>query len=157
MTEPSYAELTERAMNELRFKTAAAVELFHLDECDWDVDQEAGAITFSRKNGIQARAPVQIVGTYNPGDGSWLWGWDHPSVLEPLRVHAEKLRQYGEANGIGELTERKLQCSEEDCWRFSALACLLNDAQGVYRGPAGGPYVFMTYGSVTLSKPGVRS
>ncbi len=154
MNELSYPDLTERAFNDLRAKTEAAVGLFHLDECICNVDQEAGTIIFLHDNGVQARAPVQIIGTYNSSDGSWLWGWDHPSVLEPLRFHAEKLHQYGEANGIGELMERKLQCSEQDCWRFTALACLLNEAQGAYRGLAGTAYVFMTYGHVTLSKPG---
>jgi len=35
---------------------------------------------------------------------------------------------------------------------FAALACRLNDAQGAYRGPTGGPLVFLTYGTVTLSQ-----
>jgi hypothetical protein len=112
----------------------------------------AGAITFTRDNGIQARAGVQIIGTYNPQDRTWLWAWDHPSIAPPLRVHAQTLRRYGEENGIRELTTQKLTCAENDCWRFTALACLLNEAQGGYRGPTDGPHVFMTYGAVTLSR-----
>ena len=70
----------------------------------------------------------------------------------PLQNHAEKLRRYGEENGSAELTTPKMRCTEEDCWRYTALACLLGEAQGGYRGPTGGPLVFMTYGTVMLSK-----
>jgi hypothetical protein len=33
-----------------------------------------------------------------------------------------------------------------------ALACMLCEAQGAYRGPAGAARVFFTFGKVTLSK-----
>jgi hypothetical protein len=154
--EIDYVALNEQAMNELQLKTDAAIGLFHLDECRWDVDQDAGTITFTRHNGIEARAPVQIIGTFNPAENSWLWGWNHPSVVEPLQTHAETLRRYGEANGIAELATRRLQCTEEDCWRFAALACMMNEGQGAYRGPTEGPLVFMTYGALTLSNPNAR-
>jgi Family of unknown function (DUF6882) len=147
-----YGALTERAMADLRAKTDVAIGLFHFDECRWDVDQDAGTIAFIRENGVRASAPVQIIGTFNPEDGTWLWAWDHPSVRPPLRKAAETLKAYGAAHGIAELTTARLDCREEDCWRFTALACHLSEAQGGYRGPTGGPLVFMTYGMVTLSK-----
>jgi hypothetical protein len=147
-----YETLTGRAMNALRLRTEAAVGLYRLDERSWNVDQEAGMIVFDHADGTQMSAPVQIIGTYNPDDGSWLWAWDHGSVLEPLRAHAETVRRYGARHGIEELTARQIICGEEDCWRFTALACHLNDAQGAYRGPTGGPFVFFTYGAVTISR-----
>jgi hypothetical protein len=146
-----YGTLMERAANELGLKTATAVSLFHIDEADWAVDEDAGTITFTASD-IQATAPVQIIGTFNPHDSTWLWAWDHPGFGEPLRKHAETVRRYGQQQQIEELTQRKLVCAENDCWQFTALACCLNGAQGAYRGPAGGPFVFMTFGTVTLSK-----
>jgi hypothetical protein len=148
-----YNMLEERAMNELRLKTEAALGLYRLGERSWAVDQAAGTVTFDHpENGTRATAPLQIIGTYDPEDGTWLWAWDHPSIMEPLRVHAETVRRYGEEHGIAELTQAKVRCAEDDCWRFAALACHLNEAQGAYRGPTGGPLVFLTYGTVTLSK-----
>ena len=148
-----YEALSERAMNELRLKTEAAMGLYRLDERSWTVDQEAGTIIFDHPtDGTRATAPLQIVGTYNPQDGTWLWAWDHPSILEPLRAHAEIVRRYGAEHDIEELVSAKLECSEDDCWRFAALACHLGEAQGAYRGPTGGPLVFLTYGGMTLSQ-----
>jgi hypothetical protein len=146
-----YETLNERALTELRLKTEAAAGLFRLDERNWVADHEAGTITFDHPNGTRATAPLQIVGTYNPQDGTWLWAWSHPSILESLRAHAETVRRYGVEHDIEELQSAKLDCSEDDCWRFAALACHLNGAQGAYRGPTAGPLVFLTYGAVTLS------
>lgn len=151
-TSLSYEALVERSMHELRLKTKAAMGLYRLHEARWAVDQETETIVFTRPDGVVAKAPVQIIGSYNPHRETWLWAWANASVLEPLRAHAEAVRRYGESHGVAELVAEKLTCREEDGWRFAALACLLNDAQGVYRGPTDGPFVFMTYGVVTVSK-----
>ncbi len=69
--------------------------------------------------GPRRPAPVQIRGTYDTADGTWLWGWDHPSVQPPLDEHARKLKAYGQEHGIAPLTTRKLSCTEADAWDFA--------------------------------------
>jgi hypothetical protein len=54
--------------------------------------------------------------------------------------------------GYDVLTTSKLACPEEQCWELTALACMLAEAQGAYRGPAGAGRIFMTFGNVTLSQ-----
>jgi hypothetical protein len=149
---PDYELLIQQSIEELRLKTAAHDATWHLGEAAWDVDQDAGEIVFTAPNGIAAVCPVQIIGTFNSLDNTFLWGWDHPSIEPPLRRHAEQVRAYGEQFNIEELITRKLSCSEQDAWKFTALACKLCDAQGAYRGPAGATFVFMTFGEVSLSK-----
>jgi hypothetical protein len=123
-----------------------------LSEASWEVDQQAGTIAFVTPAGLRAVAPVQIIGTYNTGDGTWLWGWDHPSVAPPLAVVAERVRQFGEHVGVERLVTPKIRCREEECWEFTALACMLGQQQGAYRGPSGRTRVFMTFGNVTVSQ-----
>ncbi|MDC7122808.1 hypothetical protein OMK64_14830 [Cellulomonas fimi] len=53
------------------------------DRAAWHVDQTVGEITFTPP-GLRVTAPVHVVGSYDPTDGTWLCGWDHPSVPEPL-------------------------------------------------------------------------
>jgi hypothetical protein len=139
-------------MEELKAKTAAHDASWHLADADWNVDQDVGDIVFTTPQGIVATAPVQIIGTYNSLDGTWLWSWDNPSIEPALQGHALQLRDYGEKHGIAQLTTRKLACSEDDAWRLTALACKLCGAQGAYRVPADSTYIFMTFGNVTLSK-----
>jgi Family of unknown function (DUF6882) len=149
---PDFPTLLAQSMEELRLKTAAHVGIWHLGEADWDVDQSAGQIVFTAPGGLTATCPVQIIGTYNTADGTWLWGWDHPSVEPALQEHARRVREYGERHRINKLTTQKLRCSEDEAWEFTALACKLGDAQGGYRGSMGPTLVFMTFGEVSLSK-----
>jgi hypothetical protein len=152
MGDDAFRALVERSMEELRLKTAAHDAGWGLGAADWAVDQDTGIITFTGKKMV-ATAPAQIIATYNTQDGTWLWGWDHPSVADNMAEHARQVYEYGEQHGLAALTTRKLECSEDEAWEFTALACHLCGAQGAYRGPAGTALVFMTFGEVTLSQP----
>src|SRR5437899_97535 len=88
---PDFRTLVNQAVEELRLKTAAHDGAWRLGEADWNVDQDAGTIVFTRPGGPTATCPVQIVGTYNTRDGTWLWGWDNPSVAPDLQQHARKV------------------------------------------------------------------
>ena len=147
-----YRRFVEQSMAELRIKTAAHDGIWRLGEADWRVDQPAGLIVFSHADGTTITCPVQIVGTYHVGEGTWLWAWDNPSVQEALQTHANLVRAYGQQYGIARLTTAKFECEESDAWEFAALACKLGDAQGAYRGPAGQVMVFMCFGQATVRK-----
>jgi hypothetical protein len=105
MAKPTpFDTLLAQAIEDLRLKTEAHDALWGLAQADWSVDQNQGEIIFSGTDGIIARAPVQIVGTYSSKDGTWLWGWDHPSVVPALQKHAKHARRYGKQYGITRLT-----------------------------------------------------
>lgn len=144
--------LIEKSMNHLQTLTSSHDSMWGLGSAAWGADLQEGIITFDTEDGTHVEAPVQVIGTYNTQDGTWLWGWDHPSVSEPLSQHAQLAFDYGQKHGIAELTTRKVTCSEDCCWEFTALACFLAQAQGAYRGPAGPTHVFMTFGAVNISK-----
>ena len=146
------AALIDEAMARVVALTAAHVGLFHIDEASWSVDQDLGTIFFTSAPGLRATAPVQIIGSYDTLDGTWLWGWDHPSVVPALATGAAAVRDYGAAHRIAELTTRKLRCTEDRAWQLTAGACALNQAQGAYRGPSGSTRVFMTFGEVVLDQ-----
>lgn len=144
----------ERAEAEMQLKTEAAMGMWGLGSGEsWSADLEAGTITFVNAKGWEITAPVQVVGTLNTADGTWLWGWDHPSVPAPVAEHAHRLREFGAQHGLEALTTRKIEAEEADGWTFTALACHLTGAQGGYRGPAGDAFVFMTYGEVSIRDP----
>src|SRR5207249_11661549 len=49
-----YRRLVEQSMEELRLKTAGHDGVWHLGKCDWDVDQDAGTLVFTRAGGLSA-------------------------------------------------------------------------------------------------------
>lgn len=120
----------------------------------WDFDLEKGTIAFTLEDGRIATAPMQIIGTLSREDGTFLWGWDHPSVDAPLAKHAKRLLAWGETNDIADITTQMEELPEDKAWQYTILAAYLSGAQGVYR-PSGDdmPYIFLTFGEVTFSAP----
>lgn len=114
-------------------------------ETQWNLDMNAGQLRLSFADGREMDCPVQVIGTYNTRNGSFLWGWDHPSVPEPLRRAARQVRDYGEKHAIERFTTRTIDCSEADAWEITAAAAQLDDVTGAYRGDAGGTWVYMTF------------
>lgn len=147
-------ELTlARAMEDMRAKTGAHIAMWGLDESSWAADLDLGTITFTNpKRGLIVTAPVQVIGTFNTLDNSWLWGWDHPSVPEPLAAEARLARSFGEKYDLPRFTERLFESSTDEAWLFTAVASLLAKSQCGYRGPAGTALVFMTFGTVAMRK-----
>ena len=147
-----FQRLLDTSMAELQLKTEAhkAWGLGSFDQ--WNIDQDAGTLVFSNADGTTVTAPVQIIGSFNSGDNTWLWAWDNPSIEERLTEDAQQLKQYGEQHGIERLTSPSWTGDEADGWAMAAFAVKLCEAQGAYRAPAGSTYVFVTFGEVRIVK-----
>lgn len=147
-----YDTLIERSMNALQHKSQFHCDTWHLDQASWSVDQEEGTIVFHAPDGLVAVAPVQIIGTYDQNQGSWMWGWANSSIEESLLQDALAVQEFAECKGYEQLTDAMCDISENEAWLFTALACELNQQQGAYRGVAGSTLIFMTFGEVKLHK-----
>ncbi|WP_424950088.1 DUF6882 domain-containing protein [Deinococcus sp.] len=146
------SEFVRQSVAGLQVLTRAHDSLFGLGSASWHADLQTGTLTFTNER-YRAVCPVQVIGTYDTRDSSWLWGWDHPSVPEGLAEHAKLVRAFATRQGLSALLTPALHCSEEDIWAFAALAVRLAGAQGAYRGPAGTTLVMMTFGAVQLGTP----
>lgn len=140
-----------RAEAEAKLKSRQLQSLFGDEPYDFAVDLDAGVITFTSDTKVVS-APVQVIGTYNTLDGTFLWGWDHPSVPEPLGADARLAREFGQRHNFPLFTTRKVECTEEEAWVFTAVALHLAGAQGSHRGPTGPTLVFMTFGDMTIER-----
>jgi hypothetical protein len=114
------------------------------------VDLDEGTVCFTTER-FTVTAPVQVIGTVDTADSSWLWGWDHPSVPERLGRHAARVRDYGLRHGLTELTTRHVPVGADDPLHYTAVAALLSQAQGLTSLSTGRAEVYMTYGAVTLA------
>ena len=141
-----------RAVNCLELKTEASNKTWNLATASWEVDLDRGVIEFRNDKGWLISAPVEVIGTYNTLDGTFMWGWDHPSVPEQSAHAAKQVLAYGKRHGISKMTTRVVKISEKEAWQFTALADYLTSGNGAYRGPTGKTHVFMTFGEVTISK-----
>lgn len=142
-----------RSIEALKLQTEAHSAAWGFGSLDrWDVDLDGGTLKFSSEDGFEAVAPVQVVGTYNTLDGTFLWAWDHPSIPEERAKASLLARHFGEEHALPGYTVRKVECDEETAWEYAAVTNHLANMQGAYRGPSGTTHVFMVFGEVTLSK-----
>jgi hypothetical protein len=143
-----FAAFLDDCMAELKDIQEANGEKWGIDDAErWDVDQDRGTIEFrNTRTGHQRMVGrVQIIGSFDTQDDTWLWAWANPTVRDALRQDALKLRQYGEEKGLEQLTEAKWEGEERDGWQMTALAVKLLGAEGAYRGPAGRLLIFMVF------------
>lgn len=124
------------------------------EEERWEVDMEKGRLVLHFADGTVASAPIQVVGTYQRADSSFLWAWEHPSVPPELARHAEITKAWAGINQLGQFTTAKPQCTEDEAWDFAATVNRLNNTNGAYRGSAGTTLVYMTFGDMTLQRAG---
>lgn len=138
----------------LQERTSAESKVWAIGtEQNWNADLDEGWLRWTFADGRVMQAEVQVVGTYNTADGTFLWGWDHPSVPVSLRRAANLAQALGAKENFLRLTSRTVACTEGDAWQFAALAAQLDDATGAYRGNANGTWVYMAYGRpVEISK-----
>jgi len=150
---PELKTLLDTSMEELRLKTMGHQAGWGFGKATrWSLDQSRGDLLFTFDGGVVATCPAQIVGSFDSEDGSWLWAWANPSIADSLKRDSLRVRDYGQKLQIARLTSAEWPCTEADAWSMAALACKLCETQGVYRGPAGTAFVFMTFGKVELSR-----
>lgn len=151
LTSSNFKAFAWRAMNELRAQTEKNVA-WGIDKSEWSVDQDTGMVTFTQADSI-ATAEVQIIGSYNAEEQTWLWSWANSSVNPRLQTAAIMAHERGKAAGIEKLSTGKWQGTEDDAWHMTAVAVKLAGLQGSYRGPAGGPlFIFMGFGPVKIER-----
>jgi len=146
-----FESLLRNSMEELMAKTQAHQTNWSFgSEEEWLLDQDQCQLTF-KFPGRSTNVPIQIIGTYNTENGTWLWAWANPLIADDLKADALALKEYGEQWGIARLTSPEWPAQESDCWYMAALACQLFGRQGAYRGPASDSQTLMVFGEVAHS------
>ncbi len=131
-------------------RLAEAHQTWGLGTADqWGLDQTTGRITWTFPDKT-ASAPAQILATYNPSAGSWLWAWANNSVLPSMSKDALAVRQWAEANGQDSLVTPQLSADDEMANTLTAISIRVTRATGFYRGQ-GTSMPVITFGPVTLS------
>lgn len=116
----------------------------------WSLDQRTGLITWTFPEKT-ATAPAQILGSFSPSSGSWLWAWANKSILPEMSRDARIVRDWAEAHGPRSLAEAEIDADEQAAASLMALAVRLTKATGFYRGPGGNSVSIITFGPVTLT------
>jgi hypothetical protein len=150
-----FPKFLDQCLDEFTKQQKTYARKWGIDDCErWDVDQAKGTITFTntKKGHKKLVGKVQIIGSFNSDDDTWLWGWANKTVDDELKKDALKLKAYGEKNKLKKLTQEQWEGEINDAWKMTALAVKLLGAEGAYRGPAGKLYVFMVIRDLKVPK-----
>ena len=118
-------------------------------EKNWTLDLSAGRLNFSFADGRNMSGQIQVLGTFNKKDGSFLWAWDNPSIPNALRLSAMAIRDWAEANGEQELTQPKIHVDETRIWAWLGFSARESGADGGYRVNSNGTDIYLTYRGIT--------
>ena len=78
-------DFIDGAYEGLQIQTEGHKKTWKLGQEDqWNVDMNEGKLWFDFSDDKKVSTDIQIIGTYNSANGTFLWGWDHPSVSDEL-------------------------------------------------------------------------
>ncbi|WP_299849044.1 DUF6882 domain-containing protein [uncultured Roseovarius sp.] len=107
------------------------------DASAFELDMETGALELQFADGPPLSVVAQVAGTFSD-DGSFMWGWGHPSVPQPLQQAAWAAQRYGDRQEIEELLTRGGEATRKKAEEYTAIAAYLAHADGVFIGDHGG-------------------
>jgi len=104
---------------------------------DYALNLKKGRVTFQFDGAADVHGDAQIAGTLSE-DGSFMWGWGHPEVPEPMQAAAWAVQQFGDRQEIEELLTRGGDWNAARVDEMLAICAYISDADGVYLGDHGG-------------------
>jgi uncharacterized protein DUF6882 len=145
-----------------KFRHKAVHELMDLNElCEkeyrisswpkWEYDLDRGTLAFTQDDVPKVLASIQVVGTTSISSGTWLWGWANESLTLKVTTQLAKVRAFGKAENISELTNAELPDDEYLGWEMTAVAAKLLGAKGAYRCPGKNGFVYVVYSSIRFA------
>ena len=147
----------------IRFRHESAHALVRLNElCNkefnilswprWDYDLDHGTLTFSKQGVPRVIASILVVGTTSNSAGTWLWSWANGYLPENLSGPVKKVREFGLAEGLQDLTEPYAPDDDQFCWDMTAITARLMDAKGAYRCPGDNGHIYLIYTDIAFAE-----
>ncbi|HET8922901.1 MAG TPA: hypothetical protein VFN26_07870 [Candidatus Acidoferrum sp.] len=153
MKPEQFSEFRHEAVHELMRLNDLCEKEFRISSWPrWEYDFERATLTFSQESVPKVLASIQVVGTTSISRGTWLWGWANESLPSKVTSELERVRRFGKAERIAELTEAELPDDEYLGWEMTAIAARLLDAKGGYRCPGENGFVYVLYSSIGFAQ-----
>jgi hypothetical protein len=111
------------------------------------LNEATGQLIFSDESNVpRVLATVQVVGTVNVEDRTWLWSWANPDVDASLYRDILEVQMLGRTRGIEQLTTPFWDADAVDGWEVTSICAYVLQAAGAYRAasPQGFTYFVMT-------------
>jgi hypothetical protein len=143
------------AVHELMRLNELCEQEFRISSCPrWDYDFDRGTLTFSENGVPKVRASIQVIGTTSISGKTWMWAWANDSLPRNVTNEVAKVREFGAAENIAQLTKEELPDDEYLGWGLTAVAAKVLGAKGAYRCPDSNGFIYLVYFSIDFVESG---
>ena len=133
----SYKQLVVNALFYHKSRKGNDLDVALPDSTAFRLNTKKGRITWSFEGQDDVSADAQVIGTY-ADDGTFMWGWGHPEVPDPMQMAAWAVQQFGDRQEIEELLSRGGPIDTTRLEEYQAICAYISDADGVFVGDHGG-------------------
>lgn len=131
---PAQAPMLRAASQWLCERNIAAAQGWAIGlERDYAFDQADGRLLLKFEHGPDLALDAQVLGSFDPAQRSFMWGWHNPSLRPELQQAARRVREAGERDGDAALTTPVLAVSFDPMSLLLARAAQMAGVDGVYR------------------------
>jgi hypothetical protein len=120
----------------------------------YEYDLDKGTLTFLEEGSPKVIASICAVGTTSKSSGTWLWGWANESLPDNVTNAVAKVRVFGEAENLAELTQASSPDDEYLGWKLTAITAKLLGSKGAYRCPSENGFIYFVYSSLRFAEEG---
>lgn len=150
-----FEQFRHRAVHALEQLNSNCEEQFRIGHWErWDYDFHSGTLVFSEGGAPKVITQIQAVGSTSKTSGTWLWGWANKSLPSAVTARLLAVRDFGEAEGLHELTEQRLPDDEYLGWEMTAITAQIVGAKGAYRCPSDNGFLYLVFTNLTFADPG---
>ncbi len=103
------------------------------EERRWYVDQTTRSLTLVHPDQLRLELNVEMLGSFNPRNGTFRWAWSNNSVEPSFARASEAIRRHPETIGFESFEAPIFRAAFEDCQDLVALAARLSGFAGIYR------------------------
>jgi hypothetical protein len=108
----------------------------------YDVDLAQPYFTGLYQGQFASGGPAQLIGTYNPADNTWLWGFHNPSVSQ--RGWSDLRPSLDGIEGLSSLlAQRKFEIDEDQAMKLATWIARKAGYLGAYPAPVGDTTAFL--------------
>jgi hypothetical protein len=115
----------------------------------WSLDD--AALVFPSESG-DVVADICVIGSVSLSDGTFLWAWANATIPAHARRGLERVREFGESNGLGLLVEAEWPGGRPEGLEMAAIAGRVLDANGVWIAPGEDVTLFFALSNFRFAK-----
>ncbi len=144
---PDWSAWSREAVELMKARNAAFVDELELADRPYRWSMDTAKLVFpSPPDDVEA--DVCVVGSISRAQGTFLWAWANEAIPEIAKSGLTRVREFGEANALGLLTDSEWRGGHPEALEMAAIAGRVLDAAGLWVAPVGDVTMFFALSNI---------